>query len=96
MTRIYTQGSQDFSSLAEGDRARFFMLERAFWVRMQNVFSQWRRGTLNTEDWELYEGIICTVDDSIVLSPDRLAGIERHRIVLTAEFFSFVTGCNSR
>jgi len=50
LSRIYTAGRSDSSALSPADSARFYLLSRAYWVRMQNVHSQFERGTLSDKD----------------------------------------------
>lgn len=49
LTRINALGTVDAAALNGVDSDRLFILRRSYWVRMQNVFSQWNRGTLSDE-----------------------------------------------
>ena len=49
LTRIKALGTVDAAALNGVDSDRLFILRRSYWVRMQNVFSQWNRGTLSDE-----------------------------------------------
>ena len=42
-------------------RSQYFMLQQAFWLRMQNAFMQWQRGTLIDEDWTPWNGRISAI-----------------------------------
>lgn len=93
LSRIYTSGLLDVNSLSGDERQRFFMTVRSFWVRMQNVYSQWQRGTLSDDDWRLYQAVICT-------DPNTESGIEatfnEHRVILSESFQEFVDHCWAR
>ena len=49
LTRINALGTVDAAALNGVDSDRLFILRRSYWVRMQNVFSQWNRGTFSDE-----------------------------------------------
>ena len=91
--RTYNEGHADLSSLTELDKARFFMLERAFWVRMQNVYSHWKRGTLSDQDWHLYNAVIC---DHRSVSKTTIATFKDHKHILIPEFSQLVEECWKR
>ncbi len=74
-------------ALSPADSTRYWQVERAFWVRMQNVFSQYVRGTLAEGDFFLYRRVICDADRG-----ERDMWPE-HRGVLTPDFVRFVEGC---
>ena len=57
--RVYATGRLDPSALTPIERNQYFMLQQAFWLRMQNAFMQWQRGTLIDEDWVVYQSVIC-------------------------------------
>ena len=58
-SRVYATGRLDPSALTPSERSQYFMLQQAFWLRMQNAFMQWQRGTLIDEDWIVYQSVIC-------------------------------------
>lgn len=91
LTRIFAAGSADPSALSEPDAARFFLVSRSYWVRMQNVYSQWRRGTLTADDWQLYEAVICASGSD--LSRGTAATYGLHRDILTPAFREFIENC---
>jgi len=74
-------------ALNPADSTRYWQIQRAFWVRMQNVFSQYARGTLAEEDFFLYRQVICGADRG-----ERDMWVE-HRRILTPDFVRFVEGC---
>ena len=93
LNRIYTSGLADVSSLNSDEYQRFFMTVRSFWVRMQNVYSQWQRGTLSDDDWRLYQAVICLDGDD---DSGMRATFGEHRMILSEKFQKFVDLCWTR
>ena len=93
LNRIVTTGHADPSALNEQEYARFFMVNRSYWVRMQNVYSQWQRGTLNDDDWRLYEYVICGAGEDLNSSQSLILTIDEHGQLLTPEFVRYVEHC---
>lgn len=91
LARIWLDASRDRSQLSEIDSIRYFFLNRARWLRMQNAYLQWRRGTLNDEDWSIYNDLICITDTDGALG--RVATWEEHRFVLIENFVEFIENC---
>ena len=64
------------------------------WLRMQNSYLQWSRGTLSDEDWSFYKGLICNTDnsdtDGTILFETTWSA---HKPVLTERFVKFVDTC---
>lgn len=90
---IWRRGVANPAALEESEASRFNFLYRAQWIRLQNAYLQWRRGTLDDNDWAFYAGIICrkTGDDG---SPSaRGSTWPDHRGALTADFVDFVETC---
>jgi hypothetical protein len=58
--RVYNMGLLEPDLLSEEDRRHFYYLQQAYWLRMQNAFMQWQRGTLTDDDWFVYRTIACT------------------------------------
>jgi hypothetical protein len=58
---------------------------------MQNAYLQWRRGTLNDEDWSFNNGLICRA------GPDGAIRFkstwDEHKLPLTEGFVDFVENC---
>lgn len=73
--------------LTPADSTRYEQIERAFWVRMQNVYSQYARGTLAEEDFYLYRRVICQAERG------KQEMWPEHRGILTPAFVSFVEEC---
>lgn len=96
LNRIFTTGHADPAALNEQEYARYFMVNRAYWVRMQNVYSQWQRGTLSDDDWLLYEHVICGSGEDLVSSQGLIQTFDEHRKLLTPEFVQFVERCWSK
>jgi len=48
LVRVWNTGLIDSEALDETDPARFFLLARSYWVRMENGYSTYERGTLST------------------------------------------------
>ena len=90
MTRIWREGRADPDQLKGEDATRFALLMRAWWVRMQNAFSQWERGTLTDNDWRGSASIICAMRKT-----DRgiAASFEDVRPLLSRGFVEFLTRC---
>ena len=86
-------GASDPDALAEQEAIQYFMINRSYWVRMQNVYSQWQRGTLNDADWEMYNRLFCTDSDGV----DSETGLQRtysqHEYLLTDDFRAYVRDC---
>jgi hypothetical protein len=94
LTRIWHVGSNDPAQLSEIDLVRFFFMGRARWLRMQNAYLQWRRGTLSDEDWSIYDGLICKAGTTGSIR--YAANWEEHRIALAESFVEFVENCLSK
>lgn len=91
LARIWLESSKDANQLSEIDSARWFFLSRARWLRMQNAFLQWRRGTLSDDDWSIYKGLICNPDDKgVIRFKDTW---DHHQIALAEGFVEFVESC---
>ena len=91
LSRIWIDGSTDRSQLNELDSYRHFLLVRARWLRMQNAYLQWRRGTLSEDDWTIYEGLICGPGTTGAFQFE--STWDEHRIALLDDFIGFVEGC---
>lgn len=89
--RITSKALIDFESLTEMERRRFFLVDRANWVRYQNAYSQWQRGTLTDKDWQLYTAVICGEKRG----PWEEELFEQHRVVLSQGLQSFVDACRA-
>ncbi len=90
---IWRRGVADVSQLDEGERSRFTFVYRAQWIRLQNAYLQWQRGTLDDSDWAFYEGVICRQEGDSGSPSGRGATWPDHRGALTAGFVEFVESC---
>jgi hypothetical protein len=87
---LHTARASGLAALAPSDSARYWSMERAFWVRMQNVFSQYSRGTLTDEDFHMYREVICgSTGGTRDMWPE-------HRGILSAALVTFVEDCWSQ
>ena len=94
LTRIWMDATKDPSQLSEIDSQRYFFITRSRWLRMQNAYLQWRRGTLTAEDWLFYSGLICDPDtEGTVLFTHTW---DQHRNQLTEGFVDYVESCWSK
>ncbi len=80
--RMKARSSPELLTDIEADRYR--SLRRSRWVRFQNAFSQYQRGTLGHDDWSFYEGFVCNAERS---------EWEDHKGGLTKSFVDFVEAC---
>ena len=87
---IYRTGRQDPSLLSPDERERYYLIQQAFWLRMQNAFMQWQRGTLIDEDWFVYQSVIC--GSATAPGPENHWRNER---ALTASFKEFLGSCGN-
>ena len=91
LSRIWLDSMDDSVEMNELDTLRFFWISRARWLRMQNAYLQWQRGSLNDEDWAFYHGIICTPGTT---GPVRLPqSWNGHRAALSPAFVEYVERC---
>ncbi len=91
--RIWRQAAIDPSELTVSEADRIHLLFRAQWIRYQDAFLQWRRGTLNDEDWLFYEGFICRQVGDGGDADYRAATWRNHKSVLLERFVEFVESC---
>jgi len=92
LARVSFDALTDPSQLNDMDSYRYFMLVRARWIRMQNGYQQWSRGTLIEEDWANIERRICgsNVGDTAARYSASWAD---HRTALSENFVDFVESC---
>lgn len=99
LTRIFMSPPGARDSLTAVEAQRLHLLIRAQWLRFQNAYLQWQRGTLSDEDWSLYEGFVCTVDnvaaENQTASGWRVVTWDEHREILLTPFVEFVERCRS-
>ena len=100
LTRIWLTGSSDRQQLNEIEAGQLHFLIRGQWLRFQNAFLQWKRGTLGDEDWMLYEGYVCRTNNSTegfetLLKAEHIRSTtwHEHKGVLLGPFVEFVETC---
>ena len=52
-------GFKDLNELNEVEVARIYWAERSYWLGMQGLWRQWKMGVLPSEEWEMWNQIIC-------------------------------------
>ncbi len=57
--RIYSKGRLDPGAFSLEERGRYYFLQQAFWLRMQNAYTPWQRGALVDDDWAVYRAVAC-------------------------------------
>ena len=73
-------------SLSDVEARQYFLLERTRWLRTQNAFNQYQRGTLSEDDWVTYEIVMCDRKSS---------SWQVHKSVVTPKLVEFVEStCN--
>ena len=73
-------------SLSDVEARQYFLLERTRWLRSQNAFNQYQRGTLSEDDWVTYEIVMCDRKSS---------SWQVHKSVVTQKLVEFVEStCN--
>jgi hypothetical protein len=86
LTEIVRKGNRSPDQLSETEALQFFYLKRTQWIRYQNAFFQYQRGTMGDEDWSFYDSLICG-------SPG--TNWESHRNALARRFSEYVEACKS-
>ena len=92
LNRIWRLANVNPDDLNETDASRYFFLLRAQWIRYQNAFLQWQRGTMSDKDWTLYEKFICDPSGSTTAQTRRILWLE-HKSALLDDFAQFVETC---
>ncbi|MCO4810316.1 MAG: hypothetical protein KC572_01855 [Gammaproteobacteria bacterium] len=92
LNRIWRLANEDPEAMNELEASQYFFLLRAQWLRYQNAFLQWQRGTMSDKDWTLYELFICDPVGSTTARSKRLLWDE-HRRALLPDFAQFVENC---
>ena len=100
LNQIWRKASSGLDQLTEEESDRLQFLIRGQWLRFQNAFLHWQRGTLGDEDWALYEGFICRVETpggEVNRGSDniRVTTWDAHKPVLLDTFVEFVETCRA-
>ena len=89
LIRIRNTGDADVSALTELEASRYFSINRAIWIRMQNIYAQRQLGVLDDSFWYTYSRIIC----GIYAPPGVRDTWPDHSGVLAPDFVEFVESC---
>lgn len=89
LIRIRNIGDADVSALTELEASRYFSINRAIWIRMQNIYAQRQLGVLDDSFWYTYSRIIC----GIYVPPGVRDTWPDHSSVLAPDFVEFVESC---
>jgi len=95
----WLKGLSDPTQLNELEAMRVTYIMRAYWLRMQTTYYQWRRGALNDADWAPYGVAICRQPSETSggqVSRLRGSSWNDHKESMTAEFATFVEECWSQ
>lgn len=92
LNRIWRLANENPEAMNESEASQYFFLLRAQWLRYQNAFLQWQRGTMSNKDWTLYELFICDPSGSTTARSKRLLW-DQHRRALLPDFVQFVEDC---
>ena len=96
LTRIWLVGQEDPDQLTDIESIQLNFLIRGQWLRFQNAFLQWQRGTLNDDDWELYKGYVCAKTAAQWVQAEehiRFTSWASHRVALLSPFVEYVENC---
>jgi hypothetical protein len=89
--KIRIQATRDVSQLSETERLRWILYQRQMWLHFQNVWQQWKLGTLDNGVWQGYERVICR--DLLGAETARQQWQDWHVYALSAEFVSHLDRC---
>jgi hypothetical protein len=92
LNRIWRTANLDPDALTDAEASQYFVLVRAQWLRFQNSYLQWQRGTMSDEDWVLYENFVCDMTASTMAQSRRRTWSD-HKKALTTRFVEFVENC---
>jgi len=93
LVRVWKDGSFDPDSLNEIDSARFFLLTRSYWLRIQSAYSQYERGALSADDWKVYESLICGIDYGIDSGKGFIQTLSDHEFMLRPALVEIIKSC---
>ena len=86
LAEIVRKGRDAPDQLNEIESRQYFYLIRARWMRYQNAFFQYQRGTIGDEDWAFYDSLIC------------MSGYDNwqdHRAMMSKSFVNYAEACFS-
>ena len=87
--KLYSVARQNPNILSPDERIQYVFLQQAFWLRMQNAYIQWQRGTLTDEDWAVYQSVTC--GSANAPGPEE---IWRMGIGISPSFMEFLESCD--
>ena len=89
---IRFRGDRDPESLTDVERLRYGLFHRQMWLQFQNVWTQWRLGTLDDGVWQGYKNVICDI-----VSEPRVKKWWRDRYAraLSGDFVAVVESCGA-
>lgn len=96
LVRVWKVGSFDPDALDEMDSARFFLLTRSYWLRIQSAYSQYERGALSAADWKVYERLICGVDYGIDSGDGFIRTLSDHEFMLRPKLVEIIKNCPTK
>ena len=86
LAEIEQKGRYAPDQLNEIESLQYFFFMRARWMRYQNAFFQYQRGTIGDEDWAFYGSLICGSVHS---------NWQNHRVIMSKSFVNYVEACFS-
>jgi hypothetical protein len=85
LAEIVRKGRNAPDQLNEIESLQYFWFMRARWMRYQNAFFQYQRGTIGDEDWAFYGSLICGADSNW----------QNHRAIMSKSFVNYAEACFS-
>ena len=86
LAEIVRKGRNAPDQLNEKESLQYFYFMRARWMRFQNAFFQYQRGTIGDEDWAFYGSVICGSVHS---------NWQNHRVIMSKSFVNYAEACFS-
>ena len=86
LAEIVRKGRNAPDQLNETESRQYFYLMRARWMRYQNAFFQYQRGTIGDEDWAFYDSLICG---------GSYDNWQDHRAIMSKSFVNYAEACFS-
>ncbi len=86
LAEIVRKGRNAPDQLNEIESLQYFYFMRARWMRFQNAFFQYQRGTIGDEDWAFYGSLICGSVTS---------NWQNHRVIMSKSFVNYAEACFS-
>ncbi len=86
LAEIVRKGRDAPDQLNEIESRQYFYLIRARWMRYQNAFFQYQRGTIGDEDWAFYDSLICG---------GSYDNWQDHRAIMSKSFVNYAEACFS-